>query len=629
MQALETEYPELITPDSPTQRVGGEPLSEFITITHKIPMLSLGNTYNALELNDFDTRVKKGLQGEEPEYVIELKIDGLAINLAYEDGIFVQGSTRGDGISGDDITSNLRTIHSIPLRISEPLTLEVRGEAYLPYEGFEKLNEIRLENGKKLLANPRNAAAGSLKLLDPKETAKRYLDIFLYALSNPEILEVETHWEALNKLHKLGFKINPHRQLCKNIKEVLEVCDEWESKRKELDYDIDGMVIKVNSYEQQKKLGSTSREPRWAISYKFPAKQITTIIKDITLQVGRTGTITPVAELEPILLAGSMISRATLHNEDEIKRKDIRIGDTVLIEKGGEVIPKVVKVILEKRNEDTQPFRMPTNCPVCKAKLIKEDDEVAWRCENIHCPAQIKRRIAYFASRNAMDISGLGYSSIEQLVEKGFLFDYADIYYLMEKKEELEKLEGWGEKSVNNLLEAIEESKKNPLFRFYNALGIRYVGEKTARILAKHYPKLDDLMNANEIDLNSIMEIGEIMADSIISFFQDKEILQILDKLSKADVRIEDEITQIADKKEEDSIISGKTFVITGTLSKYTRTEIKEIILSKNAKVSSSVSKKTDYVIVGEKPGSKYKKALKLEITILNEIEFEELLMKE
>ncbi len=624
---LENEHPELITPDSPTQRVGGEPTKEFPTVIHSIQMLSLSNTYSEGELYEFDRRVKGLLPGEEYSYVTELKIDGVAISLIYRGGILVQGATRGDGVRGDDITNNLKTIRSIPLKVLElPNELmdefEVRGEVYMTKKNFENLNRERELAEEKTFANARNATAGSLKLQDPKEVAQRHLTTFIYSLITANQAEKDCcneHFKSLNLLDSMGFPVNKNRRLCKNIKEVMEFCRYWEEKRDSLEYDIDGVVVKINSFRQQSILGSTAKSPRWAIAYKFKAKHAETILKDITWQVGRTGTVTPVAELEPVVLAGSTISRATLHNIDEIKKKDIRIGDRVHIEKGGDVIPKVVEPLKEFRTGEITPVTPPEVCPVCGEHLERPPGEAALRCPNIACPAQVARRIAHFASRTAMDIEGLGPSLIDQLTSRKIISDPGDLYFL--KKDDIVNLERMAEKSAQNLLDGIEASKSRPLERVIFALGIRYIGIGAARILANRYQSLDKLMNAKLEELSSLEGIGEKTARSIVNFFKKKENLVLIDKLRKGGVKLKKEI-----KKEKPEIFAGKTFVLTGKLESFTREEASEIIIENGGNVSSGVSKKTDFVLAGENPGSKLEKALKLNVKIINEEEFKEML---
>jgi len=616
--ALEKEFPSLITPDSPTQRVGGEPLKEFKTVTHKIPMLSLDNCYSAEELKEFDGRVRKNLK-QEYNYVVEPKIDGVAVSLYYEEGIFKLGSTRGDGIRGDDITNNLKTIKSIPLKINFKGKIEVRGEVYLAREHFLSINKEKEERGEETFANPRNAAAGSLKLLDPKLVAERPLDIFIHTLSSIDKKMWKTHYEALNGLKKLGFKVVNPAKLCRNIEEVISYCNEWEDKRDTLPYEIDGMVIKVNSFEQHEILGTTAKSPRYAIAFKFKARQAVTKLKDIILQVGRTGIVTPVAVLEPVYLSGSTISRCTLHNEDEIKRKDIRIGDTVIIEKGGEVIPKVVGVVTSKRNGKEKVFKMPDNCPVCGSKIVRLLDEVAYRCQNVSCPAQIQRRIEHFTGRRAMNIEGFGPAIITQLIKNKLVKDYADLYYL--KAEDLEKMERMGEKSASNLINALQNSKNNTLSQLIFALGIQEVGENTAELLVSKYDSIDELSSATKEELQNIRGIGPSVAESIENFFKQKENLKVIEKLKKAGVNTKRKKEEVALKGK----LLGKTFVFTGELNSFTRDEAETLVRRLGGTPTSSVSKKTDYVVVGRDPGSKYDKAKKLGVKIINEEEFKKI----
>jgi len=624
---LEKEHLELITPDSPSQRVGGEPTKDFPTVTHDIPMLSLANTYSQEELEAFEQRLKNALPDETFEYVAELKFDGIAVSLTYENGLLVRGATRGDGERGDDITTNIRTIRSIPLRLFEkegtPQNVEVRGEVFMPKKGFEKLNKMQESRDDKLFANPRNATAGSLKLQDPQIVAKRPLDFSAYFIRslNEDDSTFQTHLESLHQLRDLGLPVSRNVALCRNLWDVLDFCNEWEEKRDELPYEIDGVVIKVNSFDQQGRLGATAKSPRWAIAFKFKARQATTVLKAIHLQVGRTGTVTPVAILEPVLLAGSTISRATLHNEDEIQRKDIREGDTVLIEKGGDVIPKVVKVIEEMRPENSTSFQMPDACPACQSPLIRQEDEAAIRCDNIACPAQVHRRIEHFASRGAMDIEGLGEALVLQLVESGSIFDFGDIYTL--KKEDVADLERMGEKSAQNLIEAIQKSKTQPLDRVTFALGIRYVGAGVATILADEFGSIDALKEASFVQLERVEGMGPVIAESVIQFFQQPRNVEVLQKLQKAGVRTEE-----TRRKNRGGVLAGKTVVLTGALGRFTREAATDLIESEGGKVTSSVSPKTDYVLVGENPGSKYRKALDLDIEILDEDTFASLLSK-
>jgi len=624
---LENAYPELITPDSPSQRVGGEPVKEFPAVTHLVEMLSLSNTYSEEDLYDFDNRIKKILPEEEYKYIAELKIDGVAVSLIYRDGLLVQGATRGDGVRGDNITNNLKTIKSIPLRVIElPSELreefEVRGEIFMTKNDFELLNRDRELAEEKLFANARNATAGSLKLQDPKIVAQRRLSIFIYNLITTDQTEKKCcneHFNSLDILERMGFSVNKNRQLCKNIKEILDFCKHWEEKRDDIEYDIDGVVIKINSLAQQTILGSTAKSPRWAIAFKFKARHAETILKDITWQVGRTGTVTPVAELDPVFLAGSTISRATLHNMDEITKKDIRIGDRVIIEKGGDVIPKVVQPLTEIRTKDINPVVPPKACPVCGEALEKPEDEAALRCTNIACPAQVHRRIMHFASRTAMDIDGLGFSLIDQLTSSKLVSDPGDLYFL--KKEEIANLERMAEKSAQNLLDGIEASKTRPLERVIFAMGIRFTGIGAARLLAKKYHSIEKLKEATLDELNSIDGIGEKTADSILEFFKNEDNLTIIEKLKVGGVKLKQkaEITQKGD-------LDRKTFVLTGKMKSFSREEASDLIIKNGGTVSTSISKNTDYLLFGDKPGSKYQKAVKLGIRIIDEHEFKKLL---
>lgn len=619
---LEKKFPHLITPDSPTQRVGGEPLKEFKSVIHEIPMLSLDNTYSYDELKEFDKRIRKTIP--KINYICELKVDGVAVSLLYRDGKFVRGATRGDGHKGDEITLNLKTIKTLPLNLltDDPdfLNIEVRGEVFLTKKQFLELNKEREEKGEPLFANPRNACAGSLKLLDPKEVAKRNLDIFIHTIPKPPSEKYDSDYQVLNKLKECGFKIIPHSEVLNSIDEVIAYCEEWKDKKEELPYEVDGIVIKVDSFKHRLELGETIKSPRWAVAYKYPPKQATTRIKRIYVQVGRVGTLTPVAEFEPVFLSGTTITHATLHNYDEIKRKDIKIGDWVIIEKAGEVIPQVVKVIKDKRTGKEKEFKMPETCPVCGGKVVREAEEVAYRCINASCPAQIKRRIIHFASRQAMDIEGLGEKWVEIFVDKGFIKDFSDIYKLKFKKNELLKLERMGEKSVENLLQGIEKSKNRPFHRVLYALGIRHVGLGTAQILANAFNNIDELMKAPKEKIESISGIGPIVAESIYNFFHTKENIELINKLKEVGVNFERE------KKEEKKILAGKTFVVTGVLKNFTRQQIHELILSLGGNVGTAVSKKTDYLICGADPGSKLDKAKELGIKIISEEEFLEMI---
>jgi len=621
----EKKYPQYITSSSPTQRVGIEPVSGFTTIKHIAPMLSLANAFSPEELRAFDQRIKKIIIEQKLEYVVELKIDGLAVTLVYENGIFVRGATRGDGTTGEEITSNLRTVKTVPLKLfgkDIPPRIEVYGEVYMKESDFKRLNEKRIKDGDNLFANPRNAAAGSVRQLDPQITAQRRLDTFIYRATFPEGNKFNSHMEVLNYLKKVGFKVNPYIKLCQDIEEVISYCLQWIEKKEELDYEIDGMVIKVNSLRMREELGSTTRSPRWAIANKFPAQQVTTKIQDIIVQVGRTGALTPVAILDAVRISGSVVQRATLHNEDEIKRKDIRIGDIVLVQKAGEVIPEVVKVIKEKRTGKEKEFVVPTQCPVCGAKVFRPEGEVVSRCNSLTCPAQIKERIKHFASRDAMDIEGLGPAIIDQLVEKGLIKDISDLYFL--KRDDLISLERMAEKSADNLLDAIEKSKRKSLANLIYGLGIRYVGVHTSEVITRYYPTLDKFKKANLEELIEINEIGPKIAESIIFFFKEKENFAIIERLRSADLNFGQEEEKMREEKGV-QILAGKQFVLTGTLKDFTRTQAKEIISELGGRVTGSVSKKTDYVVAGEDPGSKIQKAQKIGVPIINEEEFKKI----
>lgn len=622
---LEEEYPELVTPDSPTQRVGGIPAEIFDTVNHPIPLLSLNNAYNEGELREFDRRVRKLAGAAEVDYVTELKIDGLTVALTYQDGVLVQGATRGDGVRGEDITGNIKTVRSIPLRLHKDLPgrVLVRGEVFINRKDFEELNREREKAGEPLFANPRNAAAGSLRQLDPKITAGRPLDAFLYDLlvmESPAGDEPGTQWDVLQTLKKWGFKVNPHSRRCSSIEEVIDYCRWWSGGRYDLPYEIDGIVIKVNSLALQAEMGSTAKAPRSKVAYKFPAEEVTTVIRDIVVNVGRTGALTPLALLEPVRVAGSTVSRATLHNEDNIRAKDIMIGDTVVVRKAGDVIPEVVRVVKEKRTGKERPFLMPEACPVCGASVYREPGEAVARCLGSACPAQLKEKIIHFASRDAMNIEGLGPAIINLLVEKGLVKDPADLYHL--KYEDLIELERFGEKSVKNLLAAIERSKENPLPRLIFALGIRHVGAEVARKLAEHFRSLDRLLDVTGEELMAVPEVGEVIAESILHFAGEEQNRVLLAKLRKAGLHFQMEQEAV----EKPKPLAGKTFVLTGTLSTFSRSEAEEALRNLGARAASSVSKKTDYVVVGEDPGSKYEKALELGVKILNEEEFVSLL---
>ncbi|HXL02769.1 MAG TPA: NAD-dependent DNA ligase LigA [Candidatus Atribacteria bacterium] len=622
LQELEAKYPELITPDSPTQRVAGQPQEGFATFLHYRPLLSLSNAFTPEEVRDFDKRVKRMLKAESLDYVVELKIDGLAVNLRYENGIFVRGATRGDGVVGEDVTLNLKTIHSIPLRLRGdriPRVIEVQGEAYMRKKDLERLNEERKKEGEPLFANTRNAAAGSLRQLDPRITAQRKLDIFNYgAFVIDSDYEPSTHWELLNYLKELGFKINPHIQLISDIEEAIRIHEKWEKERKNLDYDIDGLVIKVNSLSYHEMLGATSRSPRWAIAYKFESTYAITQVLDIEVNVGRTGILTPVAVLEPVNVGGAIVKRATLHNEDEIKRKDVRIGDWVMVARAGEVIPEIAGVLKERRMGEEKVFVMPRECPVCHSRAMREEGEVAWRCINASCPAQIKERIRHWASRDAMDIEGLGEKLIDQLVEGGWVKTIPDLYRL--NKETLLQLERMGNKSADNLLRAIERSKRRELPRFIYALGIPHVGQFIARLLVEQFGSLDKLKEAKEEELLAIEGIGPTVAESVRQFFSNPQNRHMLEELKSLGVGPEEL------KKKEEGPLAGKTFVFTGTLSNFSRDEARALVEERGGRAADTVSSRVDYVVVGENPGSKLAVAREKGIKILTEEEFYQLL---
>jgi len=625
---LEKRYPQYISSSSPTQRVGIEPVSEFITVRHIAPMLSLSNAFSGEELIAFDQRIKKLVPQQKINYVVELKIDGLAIALVYENGIFIRGATRGDGVMGEDITSNLRTIKTIPLKLfGKDISprIEVYGEVYMKKSDFKKLNNERMKKEESLFANPRNAAAGSVRQLDPRITAQRHLDTFIYRGTFVEGYKFNNHMEVLNYLKEIGFKVNPHIKLCQDIGEAINYSQQWTEKKEELDYEIDGMVIKINSLRMREELGSTTRSPRWAIAYKFPAQQLTTKVQDIIVQVGSTGAITPVAKLDPVKISGSVVQRATLHNEDEIRRKDIRIGDIVLIQKAGEVIPEVVKVIKEERTVKVKEFVMPTQCPACGKEVSRPEGEVVYRCNNPSCPGQVKGRIRHFASRNAMDIEGLGPAVIDQLVEKKSIRNISDLYFL--KRDDLISLERLAEKSADNLLDAIEKSKKKSLANLIYGLEIRYVGVHTSEVITRYYPTLDKFKKASLEELIEINEIGPKIAESVIIFFKEKENLDIIERLRNAGLNFGQEEEKM-EKEKGTQILTGKQFALTGTLREFTRTRAKDIISELGGRVTVSVSKKTDYVVAGEDPGSKYQKAQELGVNIINEEEFKKIITK-
>lgn len=614
--ALEEQFPQLKTPDSPTERVGGAVLDAFQKVEHQTPMLSLGNAFNEADLLDFDRKVRQGI-GDNYSYVCELKIDGLAVSLLYEEGLFVRGATRGDGTIGEDITANLKTIKSIPLRIKQPLTFEVRGEAFMPKKSFENLNKARAEREEDLFANPRNAAAGSLRQLDPRIAASRNLDVFLYGIADLGGTGVVTQSEGLALLDELGFKTNKERKTCANIEEVIHYVNSWTEKRPNLAYEIDGIVIKVNSLAQQDELGMTAKSPRWAIAYKFPAEEVVTKLIDIELSVGRTGVITPTAILEPVRVAGTTVGRASLHNEDLIRDKDIKIGDYVVVKKAGDIIPKVVNVLVERRTGEEQDFKMPTNCRECGSELVRLDGEVALRCINPKCPAQIREGLIHFVARTAMNIDGCGEKVITQLFKENLIHDVADLYKL--SKEQLLGLERMGEKSATKLLAAIEASKENSLERLLFGLGIRHVGAKAAKTLAQQFETMDALVQASFDDIKDINEIGDKMADSVVTFFEQPEVAELIQELRNFGVNMTYKGPKLVTAEDSDSYFAGKTVVLTGKLEVLTRNEAKEKLEAQGAKVAGSVSKKTHLVIAGAEAGSKLAKAQELGVEVWDE----------
>lgn len=617
LQILEEKNPSLVRSDSPTHRVGGVVLDSFKKVTHKIPMMSLGDIFNEDEVRQFDARIKK--EGINPTYVCELKIDGLSVSLHYEKGKLVTAATRGNGTIGEDITNNVKTIKTVPLTLKEEIDIEVRGEIYMSKETLKKLNEERKAKNQPLLQNCRNAAAGSIRQLDSKVCASRKLDCWIYHLPNPEDYGIKTHWEALEFMKKLGFKTNPNNLLVTDVEGIIDYIHYKGKERPNLSYDIDGVVVKVNNLEEQKKLGFTAHHPKWAIAYKFPAEEVLTKLKDIIFTVGRTGQITPNAVLEPVIVAGSTISRATLHNEDYVKAKGLKIGDIISIHKAGDVIPEVGDVKLDRRTGNEKDFEMITRCPMCNEPIFKKEGQVDYFCINPHCPARHIEGLCHFVSRKAMNIDGLGDRIIEDFYNLKYIKDITDIYKLSCFRDELTELEGYGNKSIDNLLEAIENSKENSLERLLFGLGIPNVGEKTSKILAARYETLDNLMNATFEELNQIPDIGEIIAKSIIDFFQNEKNRDIIEELKELKVGME----YTGPKVVINENFNGKTFVITGTLTKYARDEVEEKIENLGGKTSSSVSKKTSAVIVGENPGSKYTKAMELGIPIWNEEDLE------
>ena len=616
---LEEENPSLKRIDSPSNRVGGKALDKFEQIRHKIPMLSLSNAYSAQDLRDFDRRVRESVSGE-VEYVVEFKIDGLSVSLTYNNGKFEKGATRGDGVVGEDITKNLMTVKTIPLKVDYEDELIVRGEVYISKDNFEKINKQQEEMDQPLYANPRNLAAGSLRQLDPKTTAKRPLDIFIFNLEHLENDNCKTHSESLELLTKLGFTVSPDYKVYNNMEDIIKHIEYWTEHREDLKFGIDGMVIKVNNFEQREQMGFTAKSPRWAIAYKFPAERKTTKLLDIIIEVGRTGNITPTAVLEPVRLAGTTVSRATLHNEDNIKEKDIRIGDMVLVQKAGDIIPQILGVDKDARTGEEVVFEMPQKCPVCGEPTVRLEGEAAVKCINISCPAQIRRGIIHFVSRDAMNIDGLGESIITLLLEQKLIKDISDLYYL--KKEDLVNLERMGDKSASNLINAIEKSKSNDLYRLINGLGIKHIGVKGAKIIANEFKDLDVIMNLNTNQLINLEEFGETMADSVVEFFREEKNISVIEKLKNAGVN-----TKIIDNDNEDiiKIFDKMKIVLTGTLPTLKRNDAKDIIEKLGGKATSSVSKSTSFVLAGEEAGSKLTKANELGIKVVDEEKFLEL----
>tara|TARA_B110000467_G_scaffold34864_1_gene31902 strand:- start:1769 stop:3778 length:2010 start_codon:yes stop_codon:yes gene_type:complete len=624
LKEIEGKYPECVTADSPTQRVGGKVDERFRKVVHPVPMLSLDNTFNVDEVRAFHQRVVKALPDIEEssiEYVVELKFDGLAVALTYENGKLVRGATRGDGVQGEDVTANLKTIRSIPLEISaEPFKkIEVRGEVYMPRKEFQRLNVLREEVGESPFVNPRNAAAGALRVLDPAVTDSRKLSVFIYSVGFLDNNICKTHSELQKNLASLRFPVNEHNRWCSNFEKTLALIEEWRTKKNDLDYEVDGLVIQLNSLAYRKRLGNTSKFPRWAVAYKYEAEQAETEVLEIVCQVGRTGSITPVANLEPVFVSGSTVSRATLHNEDEIRKKDIRVGDRVVIEKAGEIIPKVVRVVDLKSKRNKQ-FKMPTLCPECQTRIFRPEGEAAWRCVNAACPAQLKERLKHFASRKAMDIDHMGPAVIDQLVESGRVENFSDLYTL--KQEEVVGLERLAEKSAKNLIDAIRKSKSAGLARLLFGLGVRHVGQRAASILAETFRSIKVLKETSFEDMESVMEIGPVIAESLKSFLDQEANMQDIENLSNSGVVVEDPEAA----RKEVGVLAGKQFVLTGTLSEFSRDEAKKKIESLGGRVTSAVSTKTDYIVAGKDAGSKLTKAKKIEITVLDEKEFQKLI---
>lgn len=613
---LETQNPSLVRSDSPTVKIGTEVISEFKKVTHEIPMMSLGDIFNEEEVIAFDEKVRKIVPN--PKYVCELKIDGLSVSLLYKNGRLVRGATRGDGTVGEDITHNVRTIKNVPLSLPEDIDIEVRGEIYMPKSSFESLNKERREKNEKEFANPRNAAAGSVRQLDSKIASSRNLSTFMYHIPEPDKYNLSNQYDSLDFMKKLTFTVNPNIVLVDSIDAVMEYINYWDKQRKELPYEIDGIVIKVNNYNDQRKLGVTAKVPKWAIAYKFPAEEVLTKVKDIEFCVGRTGKITPRADLDPVRLAGSIVRSATLNNQDYIKEKDVRIGDIVSIRKAGEIIPEVVEVKKERRSGSELPFEMIENCPICGTKLSKKEDEVAYFCTNPNCDARNIEGLIHFSSRDAMNIEGFGERIVEDFYNMGFLKSIDAYYNLKNYKEDLMELEGFGEKSINNLLINIENSKKNSLEKLIFGLGIKHVGKKTAYILSEYFGSIDKLIESDVENLSNIPDVGTGIATSIVNYFSDNKNIELINKLKGYDLNM----NFISKEKNINELFNNRTFVLTGTLNSMSRNDAKEIIERLGGKNTSSVSKKTDVVIVGQSPGSKYDDAVKLGITIWNEDEF-------
>ncbi len=637
LTALEEACPELITPDSPTQRVGGAPLEGFETVAHRVPMLSIDNTYNETELRNFDARTRRALEGETPQYVVELKIDGVSISVRYEAGRLTRAATRGDGRRGDNITANARAIRALPLRLrptasargddlfsdsppSLPATIEARGEVYMTLAELERLNREREKQGLEAFRNPRNTTAGTMKLLDPRQAAQRRLSVFFYDLVEGVGDSIKYHHEILERLKQLGLPVNPHVSRCMNIDEALGVCEEWRQKRHDLEYETDGMVIKVDSLEQRRRLGATSKAPRWVIAYKFPAETARTRLLEISLQVGKSGAVTPVAELEPVSLAGTLVKRASLHNFEEVKRKDLRVGDMVEVQKAGEIIPQVIRSVLEERPVNAMPYIPPVTCPACGSQVHQDPEGVFYRCLSAQCPAQLRERLEHFASRAAMDIDGLGPAIIEQLVARDLAKNPADLYAL--DVATLSSLERMGDRSARNLAAAIAASRARPLRRLLLGLGIRHVGARTARTLAEHFGSLDALLVATQEELVVLEDVGDIVAASIRDYLEVEENRALIERLRQAGLNFSDSDRELPEGPKP---LTGKSFVVTGTLEGLTREEMHERIVRLGGKISSSVSKKTDYLIAGANAGSKLDKAQSLGVTVLNAKEFEAL----